>query len=377
MNRILSLDGGGMRGFFTLEVLQRIQELLRRRYNKQDLVLADYFNFIGGTSTGAIIAGLLSWGRSVEEIKGFYQSFGRSAFQSAGLWGSVRAKYLADPIRDSLRGLFLEANGTPALLGTKRLRSFLLIVLRNASTGSTWPVTNNPEAVYNRADRIHSNLDLPLWQLIRASTAAPTFFPSELVTLVASDGQERVFEFVDGGVSPHNNPSLLMYLHATLPQYRMNFAPGIDDLYLLSIGTGSVATVYAPGNMTRINRLGGALRVLEGLMAAISEQQDITCRAIGRCIYGPAIDRELGDLVPASQETISHQGFLYCRYNYTFTEVDRTRARNEFGSRNPLALDDLRSVPLLQELGAEYARETVSASHLPEAVLFETRLAKA
>src|SRR5207237_5453070 len=69
MNRLLSLDGGGMRGFFTLEILGRVETLLRERYRKPDLVLADYFNFIGGTSTGAIIAGLLSWGRSIQEIK--------------------------------------------------------------------------------------------------------------------------------------------------------------------------------------------------------------------------------------------------------------------------------------------------------------------
>jgi Patatin-like phospholipase len=58
-----------MRAVFTLEILQRVQRLLRDRYDNPKLVLADYFNFIGGTSTGAIIAGLLSWGRSVEEIK--------------------------------------------------------------------------------------------------------------------------------------------------------------------------------------------------------------------------------------------------------------------------------------------------------------------
>src|ERR1700693_1946091 len=116
MNRLLSLDGGGMRGVFTLEILQRVQNLLRDRYKNPNLVLADYFNFIGGTSTGAIIAGLLSWGRSVEEIKEFYQRFSSSAFQSARWWGKVRSKYLADPIRESLRELFLEDDGAPALL---------------------------------------------------------------------------------------------------------------------------------------------------------------------------------------------------------------------------------------------------------------------
>ena len=376
MNRLLSLDGGGMRGVFTLEILQRIQSLLRDRYNKPDLVLADYFNFIGGTSTGAIIAGLLSWGRSVEEIKEFYQRFSSSAFQSAGWWGKVRSKYLADPIRESLRELFLEDDGTPALLGTERLRTFLLVVLRNASTGSTWPLTNNPDAIYNRRDRLHSNLDLPLWQLVRASTAAPTYFPCETVSLIASDGREQIFEFIDGGVSPHNNPSLLMYLYATLRQYQMNFSAGVDNLYMLSVGTGSLATVYAPGEMTHINRLSSALRVFEGLISAVNEQQDVMCRAIGRCVYGSSIDREVGDLIPAKIDPAAAARFLYCRYNYTFTDDDRRRAKTEFDSRSPLALDDLRSIPLLRELGASYADRNVKPEHFPKAPLLDGRLSK-
>jgi predicted acylesterase/phospholipase RssA len=376
MNRLLSLDGGGMRGVFALAILQRVQTLLRERYNKPDLVLADYFNFIGGTSTGAIIAALLSWGRSVEEITEFYERFSSSAFQSTAWWGKVWSKYLADPIRESLRELFLEQDGRPALLGTNRLRTFLLVVLRNASTGSTWPLTNNPDAAYNRRDRLHSNLELPLWQLIRASTAAPTYFPCETVTLVASDGRERVFEFIDGGVSPHNNPSLLMYLYATLPQYRMNFAAGVDNLYMLSVGTGSLATVFGPGEMTHINRLSSALRVFQGLISAVNEQQDVMCRAIGRCVYGSPIDREVGDLIPGEIDPAATERFLYCRYNYTFTDDDCRRAHTEFGSHSPLALDDLRSVPLLRQLGAAYANDTVRTEHFPQAPLFSSRLAR-
>jgi len=374
MNRVLSLDGGGMRGVFTLEILARIEALLRQRYNKPELVLSDYFNFIGGTSTGAIVAGLLSWGRSVDEIKDYYQRFAGSAFQR--WWKIYRTWYDAAPIRQNLRGLFLENNGQPALLGTERLRTFFLVVLRNASTGSTWPLTNNPDAIYNRRDRLHSNLDLPLWQLIRASTAAPTYFPCEVVTLVASDGQERVFEFIDGGVSPHNNPSLLMYLFATLPQYRMNFTAGVDNLYILSVGTGSESIVAAPGEMIRIDQVRGALRAFKGLMSAVNEQQDVMCRAIGRCIYGPPIDREVGDLIPQAIDPAAAARFLYCRYNYSFTQDDYRRARLDYGSRSPLALDDLRSIPLLRELGTSYAADNVKVEHLPDAPLLTGRLAK-
>jgi len=50
--RILSLDGGGIRGFLTLQYLEAIEALLRQRTGRADLVLSDYFDLIGGTSTG-------------------------------------------------------------------------------------------------------------------------------------------------------------------------------------------------------------------------------------------------------------------------------------------------------------------------------------
>lgn len=78
--RLLALDGGGIRGLVTLGYLARIEELLRRRYGREDLVLADYFDLIGGTSTGSVIASLLALGRPVAEIRDLYHTLGHQAF---------------------------------------------------------------------------------------------------------------------------------------------------------------------------------------------------------------------------------------------------------------------------------------------------------
>ncbi len=51
----------GVRGILTLSFLSRIEEMLRERYGRSDLLLCDYFDLIGGTSTGAIIAASLAW----------------------------------------------------------------------------------------------------------------------------------------------------------------------------------------------------------------------------------------------------------------------------------------------------------------------------
>ena len=61
--KILALDGGGIRGMITVEVLAEIETLLRQKLGRgDDFVLADYFDFVSGTSTGAIIAACISIG---------------------------------------------------------------------------------------------------------------------------------------------------------------------------------------------------------------------------------------------------------------------------------------------------------------------------
>jgi uncharacterized protein len=67
--RIPSLDGGGVRGFFTLEVLERAEALVRQRLGRPDTVLADHFDLIAGTSAGAILGAFLAWGLSINRIK--------------------------------------------------------------------------------------------------------------------------------------------------------------------------------------------------------------------------------------------------------------------------------------------------------------------
>ena len=106
--RILSLDGGGIRGVFTLQILARIEELLRKHRGKSHLVLADEFDLIAGTSTGAIIATMLSWGMSVEQIERNYTDQSAEMFKKAGWRARWKAKYSAQAITDYLRRTFSE-----------------------------------------------------------------------------------------------------------------------------------------------------------------------------------------------------------------------------------------------------------------------------
>jgi patatin-like phospholipase/acyl hydrolase len=81
--KLLAIDGGGIRGVIALEVLARIEDLLGK--GDPDFRLADYFDLIAGTSTGAIIATGLSLNMSVGEIRRFYLESGAEMFDKAGL----------------------------------------------------------------------------------------------------------------------------------------------------------------------------------------------------------------------------------------------------------------------------------------------------
>src|ERR1700730_10849697 len=81
IKRILSLDGGGLRVFFSLEVLEKIEAMVRQRLGRPDAVLADHFDLIAGTSTGAILGAFLAWGLSIAEIKILYRKMAIKVFR--------------------------------------------------------------------------------------------------------------------------------------------------------------------------------------------------------------------------------------------------------------------------------------------------------
>src|SRR5712671_3802767 len=91
--KLLAIDGGGIRGLLALEILKKVETGLRDKTGNKDLCLADYFDFIGGTSTGAIVAAGLVKGMTVQEIIDFYIRCGADMFSQAGLLQRLRYRY--------------------------------------------------------------------------------------------------------------------------------------------------------------------------------------------------------------------------------------------------------------------------------------------
>jgi uncharacterized protein len=169
--RMLALDGGGIRGLITLGILQRLERLVAER---NGLRLCEYFDYIAGTSTGAIIAAGLSQGMMVAELVDFYMDAGKQMFEPSLLVERVKYFYTADPLKKKLQQVFGTDTTLEPTIGLceKSLRCLLLIVTKNVTTDSPWAISSNPDAIYNDPNRSDSNSKtIPLWQLVRASTA--------------------------------------------------------------------------------------------------------------------------------------------------------------------------------------------------------------
>ena len=386
--KLLALDGGGIRGLITIEILARIESILRERSRNPSLVLADYFDYIAGTSTGAVIGTLLALGKPVDEIRRIYLDCGRMMFdkntimgrleslgnelphgtavvQAAELgayyvkrWAGEReayAKYPDKPLADKLKELV----GDDTTLATDNLRTLLLLVLSDATTDSPWPLSNNPRAKYNDPARRNSNAKFPLWQVVRASTAAPTFFPPQEIR-IGSD----TFVFVDGGVTSYNNPSFQLFLQATLEPYGVMWPAGEKNMLLVSIGTGLNPNIQQGLRRADMHAAAAISTATEALFNAAMYQQDQLCRVFGRCLCGETLDREIGDLVGTKGPADPSRLFTYVRYNATLSaEGLKDLGLARIAPKDVESLDSVEHMKELQDVGAAVAERKVKGDH--------------
>ena len=365
--KMLAIDGGGIRGIIALGILQKIESLLRAESGAESFCLADYFDYISGTSTGGIIAACLSRGMSVADILKFYEEAGPDMFTKANLLRRLRYKFESEPLAHKLQEVF----GAETTLGSESLRTLLLLVMRNATTDSPWPFSNNPYAKYNRPGRPDNNLLFPLWQLVRASTAAPTFFPPEVIALPHPDPeQQKEFVFVDGGVTMYNNPAFQMFLMATLDKYwaqrpDARWQPGVDKMLIVSVGTGTSPGARMGLEADDMHLLFNATTIPSALMFAALNEQDLLCRVFGDCRAGDPIDREVGDLIGSAGPLGPNQKlFTYLRYNAELTRdgLDALGCR-DIEPETVQRLDSVEGIPELRRVGEQVATTKVLPAH--------------
>jgi uncharacterized protein len=270
--RLLAIDGGGLAGLIPAEALIQVEQQLNQ-LTGTDKPLCDRFDLIGGTSTGAILAAGLALGLKAADLRDFYLKFGKDIFHKEFLPVQFWHKYPSAPLEGHLKDVFGEAT----TLVSDKLRTQILVVTKNATLGNDWFFSNNPKNKF-----FQNNSELPLWQVVRASTAAPTYFPPQTIAVPEFGGKKQTYEFVDGGVSSYNNPALQVFLEATIPEYGNGWPMGADKLMLLSLGTGFSSSTIEAGKAAKYELLNWAQYLIHEFMNEANLQQNILMHLIGQ-----------------------------------------------------------------------------------------------
>lgn len=267
--RILALDGGGIRGVISAKILERVETKIKQITGNENTKLNEYFDLIAGTSTGSILAASLVYGRNPTDLIGIYKDEGETIFKTNFLRKTVgyalkMPKFSNDGLKGVLQEYFKDKNGQEISL--KDLRE----VSKQEFPGS------NPKArllilAYSTTQRYTNFFLSPLvdedpwykeakvWEVCLSSAAAPTFFPPYKFDLQPDEKPVETdsvvpaeYTFVDGGVAA-NNPALGALVHALSIEKLEGKKLNIEDISLLSIGTGRTT---APLEFQQVNGWG-------------------------------------------------------------------------------------------------------------------------
>ena len=258
--RILSLDGGGIRGIYAAELLRRCEE----RFCDAE-PLARYFDMIAGTSTGGIIALGLGLGISTAEIVNFYLEDGRKIFpplpdglfaRSQRFWSWLNGPVLQhEELEKALKKRFVDH-----LLGESVTRLVIPAFMMPKTEIAVFKTDHHKDFKNDHAT--------PMWKVARATSAAPTY-------LRGLEHEESGRIFIDGGVWA-NNPVMVALVDA-VTSYDVSF----DQVKILSIGTGN-----APFSLQRPKVLGGAIAWRAAIKAAMFLTTDNATAQV-KLVLGP------------------------------------------------------------------------------------------
>jgi hypothetical protein len=199
---------------------------------------------------------------------------------------------------------------------------------------------------------------------VRASTAAPAYFDSQTITIARASGSKSVVgEFVDGGVSPFNNPALLAMMYATMIGYRINWPTGADRLLVVSIGTGAADPTVTHASLA-------AKQAVDALLSLMNDAATLQETLLQWLSDGPTarrINREVGDL---QGDVLNGTAALtYRRYNVDLRASSVQELEPALQDPKVIeslsAMDSPANMTVLHRLGMLAAQRDVSPEHFP------------
>lgn len=277
--RILSIDGGGIRGILPGQIIASLEKKLQKATNNPDARIADYFDMIAGTSTGGILTCMYTCpdenGRpkfTAEEAVNLYLEHGTSIFsipvghKFTSLAGWLRAKYPSNTIESIMKEYMGDVKLSEALTN-------IIIPAFDLDDGSAKFFTSSD------AKKEHKNF--PLWEVARSTSAAPTYFSAS-----HAGGILKKFKgYIDGGVFA-NNPTMCAIVEAYKIDVDLHrkyhiesrgisgFTPGnsvLDNVFVLSIGTSNSDAKYPFDDYRDLGKLTWIKPLIDIMMSGVSE----------------------------------------------------------------------------------------------------------
>ena len=226
--KILSIDGGGIRGVIPAKFLAEMEAALQVKQSGRRI--CDEFDLICGTSTGAILAVGLALGVSAKELLQFYLKYAQTIFPK-WIWNTEMLKGLYRPLYsnrallNALHDVYASAtNGKTALINDAKTN--LCIPTFNGGLGEINVLKTRHHASYTRDYKI------PAHHAALSSSSAPVYFPPHSFEFSNELGEGKNLNMIDGGLFA-NNPTLIGLFEAT-----DKLDQSFKDIRILSLGTG-------------------------------------------------------------------------------------------------------------------------------------------
>ena len=303
--RILSIDGGGIRGIIPGQILVTVEEKLKARTGDENARIADYFDLIAGTSTGGILAcaylspDLNDPARpkfTAQEVVNLYLERGNNIFSvplkhkitTAG--GTLDEKYPSADLEEALNDYF----------GDIRLSQLLKPCLI-----TSYDITRRQAHFFTQHDATkRKGWNYYVKDVARATSAAPTYFECASIRSLT----DISYPLIDGGVFV-NNPAICAYAEV---HHKFNMTA--KQMAILSIGTGYEKQSYDYNQAKNWGMLAWIKPLINIMMSGVSDVVDYQLREIYDAVKAPGQYLRINTTFPitvnadmddASQENLS------------------------------------------------------------------------
>ena len=284
MKKILTIDGGGIRGILPASILANLEDRLRVASKNSDLRIADCFDLFSGTSSGGILSILyLSPKRYTgAQILEFYRELGPKLFHRSVAYklisgfGLFSSRYKEDALYDFAKEILGEAT-------ISEVAKDCLLTAYEMSSRKALLFTKSD------VDKYGNLADYKLYDILRATSAAPTYFPPAKVYPLSSDQlrAEGVAEhnipfrnLVDGGIYAIN-PVMCALVEAI----KLWPDESIRGFKIVSLGTGKAERSYPYERVRSWGFAGWLGPILDIMLSSVAETVDYqmsqVCKSLG------------------------------------------------------------------------------------------------